>query len=133
MTLVWVQKAAGGSVWTLWHRCTQSVQSHKPWKVREASVCQARLISVSKKISNDIRVIQMFLFDKRIAIPQTKFGFFRTLFSTVWLLIGSFIWEVGEAACVWNYSSRSFLENLASVVRHFTRKLLRVVFGTEDA
>ena len=42
MTFAWVQKVAD----KLWHHCTQSVQCHKPWKVREASLsvqCQARL------------------------------------------------------------------------------------------
>ena len=38
MTFVWVQKATDGSVCQLWHRSTQSVQSHKTLKVREASV-----------------------------------------------------------------------------------------------
>jgi len=42
-TFVWVQKAAYGSVCKLLHHCTQSavmviVLSHKPRKVREASV-----------------------------------------------------------------------------------------------
>jgi len=30
-------EAVNGSVCKLWHHCTQSVQSQKPWKVREAS------------------------------------------------------------------------------------------------
>ena len=38
MTFIWVQKAADGSVCKLSHYCTQSVQFHKPWKVREVSV-----------------------------------------------------------------------------------------------
>ena len=38
MTFVWVHKAVNGSVCKLWHHCTQSVQSHKSWKVRGASV-----------------------------------------------------------------------------------------------
>jgi len=42
MTFAWVQKAANGSVYKLWHHCTQSVQSHKPCKVIEASVCHAK-------------------------------------------------------------------------------------------
>ena len=37
MTFIWVQKAADGSVCKLSHYCTQSVQSHKPWKVWEVS------------------------------------------------------------------------------------------------
>jgi len=36
--LIWVQKAADGSVYKLSHYCTQSELSHKPWKVREVSV-----------------------------------------------------------------------------------------------
>jgi len=33
-----VQKAADGLIYKMWHHCTQSVQSHKSRKVREASV-----------------------------------------------------------------------------------------------
>ena len=38
MTSIWLQKAAYVSVCKLLHCCTQCVQSHKPWKVREVSV-----------------------------------------------------------------------------------------------
>jgi len=37
MTSIWVQKAVDGSVFKLSQYCTQSGQSHKPWKFREVS------------------------------------------------------------------------------------------------
>jgi len=42
------------------------------------------LISISKKFSNEILVIWMFLCDKGIAMPQRKFGYFLALTQSVW-------------------------------------------------
>jgi len=36
MTFIWVQEAVDGSLRKLCHVCTQSVQSHKPRKVKKA-------------------------------------------------------------------------------------------------
>ena len=41
------------------------------------------LISISKKFSNEILVIWMFLCDKGIAMPQRKFGYFLALTQSV--------------------------------------------------
>jgi len=41
------------------------------------------LISISKKISDAVLVIWMFLCDKGIAMPQRKFGYFLALTQSV--------------------------------------------------
>ena len=74
----------------------RSISSKLQHKVKEG------LIRISKKISNDTRVISMFLCDKGIAIPQSLaifwplskcLSFFWPHFSTFWLFIETVIWQ----------------------------------------
>ena len=59
-----VQKAADGSVYKLWHHFNQSVKFHKPWKDGR-SVLQYKakqdLILISKKMFFDIFNLDVFV------------------------------------------------------------------------
>jgi len=61
----------------------RSISSKLQHKVKEG------LIRISKKISNDTRVISMFLCDKGIAIPQS-FGYFLAFKQVFILFLASF-------------------------------------------
>jgi len=89
-----LQKVADGSVYKLRHYCTQSAQSHKPWKVGEASGMS-------------------FAFSWQRYQNTTEFGFFWPFFNTAWLFIENFIWlpcsELGAT-----HSERTFRNSTPS-------------------
>ena len=88
---LFVQKAADGSVCKLLHHFTQSVQFHKPWKVRKISApvqCHY-LILISKKFwysCNSDAVC-----DRVMAILPIKFGFFWPSHRRFSLFLASFL------------------------------------------
>jgi len=104
ITFVLVQKGTNGSICKLSHYCFQSVQSHKPWKVREAQVIQGQ----ARLNLNFAEIFSLCSCNLDVSLWQrnsntTKFGFFWSLKNRfghflgsiyiVWIFVKFFIWQ----------------------------------------